>query len=151
MSSAVPPAPLIGWQTLLADLSLILFMVTAAAMASAPAPVAKTSVPTAPKPPMAAPRAEPLALWRAAAGGPTLGQWLATEAPDPRQQLTLAAHYAPGEGSAALEAVRAALAGGGPRAARARIVIEADAPPGAPLVVASLAYDSALPAERPRR
>ena len=65
MSSAVPPAPLIGWQTLLADLSLILFMVTAAAMASAPAPVAKTSVPTAPKPPMAAPRAEPLALWQA--------------------------------------------------------------------------------------
>ena len=32
-----------------------------------------------------------------------------------------------------------------------RPTAEEDAPPGAPLVVASLAYDSALPAERPRR
>jgi hypothetical protein len=149
--SVVPSAPLIGWQTLLADLSLILFMVTAAAMASAPVAVLpRAAAPSAPKPPAAAPRAEPLALWRASAGGMGLGAWLATQAPDPRQQLTVTAHYPPGEGQAALEAVRAALAGGSAPVAHARIVLEADAPPGALLVMASLAYDSPVSAERPR-
>ena len=86
----------------------------------------------------------------ASAGGVGLGAWLATQAPDARQQLTVTAHYPPGEGQAALAAVRVALAGGGAPVAHARIVFEADAPPGGPLVMASLAYDSAIPAERPR-
>lgn len=141
--SALAGKPLIGWQTLLADLSLILFMVTAAAMASAPPPPRHpTPVRAVPAPAVA--RAEPLALWRPAPGGPGLGAWLASQQPDPRQQLTVAAHYAPGEAAAALAAVHRALAGAGPAGGRARIVIEADAPPGtAPALAASLAYDRA--------
>lgn len=85
-----------GWQTVLADLSLILFMVTAAAVSEAPAQ---------PNPPPPAPSAlpalgEPVAVWRAAPGGPTLSEWLATQPADPRQRLTLVASIA--DGSAVL-------------------------------------------------
>ena len=151
MPSAVSNAPLIGWQTLLADLSLILFMVTSAAMASAPAAAPHA----ASRPPATVPRAEPLALWRAVPGGEGLGDWLASEAPDARQQLTVTAHYPPGAAGAALDALHATLEGAGGAASHARIVLEADGAPGAPLVTASLAYDHApepVPAaERPNR
>ncbi|MBS0255317.1 MAG: hypothetical protein JSS36_08940 [Proteobacteria bacterium] len=140
--------PMIGWQTLLADLSLILFMVTAAAMASAPAAPAAPLAPAgnAARPATAVVRSEPLALWRAVPGATGLGPWLAGQQHDPRQQLTIAAHYAPGDGAAALAGLQATITGAGPTAARARLVLEADAAPGsAPLITASLAYDAANP------
>ena len=83
-----------GWQTILADLSLILFMVSVSAVRD---PVPVSHEPARP----AILQAEPAAIYRLAEGGPTLGQWLAGQAPDPRQRLTIVAHYADGQGQAA--------------------------------------------------
>ncbi|GAA4775098.1 hypothetical protein [Novosphingobium ginsenosidimutans] len=115
-----------GWQTVLADLSLILFMVTAAAVSEAP---------TQPSPPPPAPvtlpaLGEPVAIWRAAPGGPRLTEWLASQPADPRQRLTLVA--APADGPALL-AEAAAL----PRPARVLIEPGLSGPP-----YAALTYDT---------
>ncbi len=97
-----------SWQTSLADLSLILFMVTAAAVSPgalpAPgghavggkggagarqalaAPVAAAAVPSVAV-------AEPLSVYIALPDAPPLVQWLAQQEPDPRQQLTITARY----------------------------------------------------------
>ena len=119
-----------GWQTVMADLCLILFMVTAAALS------AQRGL-TAYRPPEPAPRAEPLAVYRPGPGAPPLDDWLAAQAPDPRQQLTLVAHYRPGGEDEALALAARLLAEAGPRAARARVVVE----PGEDGTLAMLAYD----------
>jgi len=126
-----------GWQTILADLALILFMVSVSATGgSAPA------VPEpAPEPAQAAIlQAEPGAIYRSAEGGPTLGQWLAGQPADPRQRLTVVARYADGQGqavsTAALAWARDADAAGRP----ARIVLE---PGAADDLLAVLAFDAA--------
>lgn len=74
-----------GWQTTLADLSLILFLI-AAAGASRPAPP-----PPEPEEPVIPVLGEPVAIWRAAPGGPSLAHWLERQSSDPRLHLTLAA------------------------------------------------------------
>ena len=113
-----------GWQTVLADLSLILFMVTAAAVAEAGPDGGTAGV--APE------LGEPVAVWRP--GGPTLKQWLAAQPEDPRLRLTLVLHAeAPGR-STALKRAETAQQGLEP----ARIVIEPGA--GVPLE-ALLIYD----------
>ena len=85
-----------GWQTTMADLALILFMVTAAgvhAEKQQSAPVAAAaSLPA---------EGEPLAVYRAQDGAPPLSQWLAEQAPDSRQYLTIIARYRPGDAAAA--------------------------------------------------
>ncbi|NBW75299.1 MAG: hypothetical protein EBR34_05800 [Sphingomonadaceae bacterium] len=114
-----------GWQTVLADLSLILFMVTAAAVAEAP-----------PTPPPAAAMlrlpalGDPVAVWRAAPGGPKLAEWLAGQPSDLRQRLTLVA--SPADASRVL-AEAAAL----PRPARVLIEPGLTGPP-----YAALTYDT---------
>lgn len=114
-----------GWQTVLADLSLILFMVTAAAVSEAPAQ------PSPPPAPLALPAlGEPVAVWRAAPGGPHLTEWLASQPADPRQRLTLVG--APADGPALL-AEAAAL----PRPARVLIEPGLSGPP-----YAALTYDT---------
>lgn len=135
----------LGWQVMLADLALILFMVTAAAMADAPD---KPATPP-PAPPSAAAtnlpadpaRSEPLAVWRDGAGAPDLAAWLAQEQPDPRLQLTITLRYPP-------QAQAQALARGGDLAQAAsargmapRVILEPS--PAAPALeaVAALAYD----------
>ena len=114
-----------GWQTVLADLSLILFMVTASAVSQVPpsAPPAITALPAL---------GDPVALWRAGAGAPPLKDWLTSAAPDPRLRLTIMA--APADAAAAL-----ALAGEAGRPAR--VLIE----PGAGGLIAALTYDQAAP------
>lgn len=117
-----------GWQTVLADLSLILFMTTAAVVAEPPAPTAA--------PPHVAPTlpalGEPVAVWSGAPGGPALGDWLAQTAQDPRLRLTIIA--SPAEAETALR-----LASGAGRPARVLIEPEASGPP-----LATLTYDQAL-------
>ncbi len=112
-----------GWQTVLADLSLILFMITAAAA---------SELPTAPAPPPASitlpALAAPVAVWRAGPGAPSLHDWLISSAPDPRLRLTIMA--GPEQASAAL--ALAAIAG-----RPARILLE----PQAGLPSAALTYD----------
>lgn len=123
-----------GWQTILADLALILFMVTAAALANAgdaPAPAPRPAAPPAGD-------VEPVALWRAGAGAPALDRWLADAARDPRLGVTITVHYAPGGRAAALAQAQDLAAAAGARAAAARIVIEPGDDAGA---IAAVAYD----------
>lgn len=125
-----------GWQTLLADLSIILFMVTASALSTTP----DAKAPTLPPPPGTtprSPRSEPLALYRADRGAPPLHEWLAGQSVDPRQQLTITAQYRPGAQATAMLQAEALVADAGAAGLSARIVVE----PGAGGVVASLAYD----------
>lgn len=83
-----------GWQTVLADLSLILFMVCASALSTAPAPPERTAGQDPP---------QPLALYRADPGAPPLGEWLRDQAADPRQRLTIVVSYADGGRAAAAD------------------------------------------------
>lgn len=121
-----------GWQTTLADLSLILFMVTASAVSRQPdrlpARSLATSHPTSP-------RSEPTAVWVGGPGAPALRQWLAGQPRDPRQQVTISAHYAPGRMAEAAAQAQALAdeAGDG-----ARIVVE----PGAPDVRVVVGFDA---------
>lgn len=112
-----------GWQTVLADLSLILFMITAAAVSKAPAQSA------APSPPMLPALGSPVAVWSAGSGGPALTVWLAHNATDPRLRLTIVAPAA---------SAQAALALGAGSGRPARVLIEPgmQGPP-----IATLTYD----------
>lgn len=139
------------WQTILADLSLILFMVTAAALANAPdAPLGPDPDPVRPAPRRVAPppppppvtpslRAEPVGVWRDGPGAPPLAAWLADTGADPRLRLTITVHYAGGATAQALVRAGQLAALAGARASGARIVIEAGAPAGAS---AALGYDA---------
>lgn len=148
----------VSWQTILADLSLILFMVTASALANSPdGPLGPdtdeagahraAAHPPAPHPPAApvtpSPRAEPVGVWRAEAGAPPLPQWLNEVARDPRLRLTITVHYAPGGREAALAQALRLDAAAGPRADDARIIVEPGLPAGASAVVG---FDADTPA-----
>jgi hypothetical protein len=123
-----------GWQMVIADLSMILFMLTASAVArqddsahAAPAPArASASAP--------APRGEPVAVWIAGEGAPPLGAWLAQQPRDPRQQVTITATYAPGAMREALAQAQALAA----QAGEARVVVE----PGPPGMRVVIGYDA---------
>lgn len=114
-----------GWQYALADLSLILFMVCALALSQAP----KAKL-TAVLPPAAVPKAEALALaeptavWRAGPGMPSLAEWIASQTTDPRQRLTIVAHYREGRAADAFARADAALQAVRKLPASARIVVE---------------------------
>ena len=121
-----------GWQTLFADLSIILFMVTAASVAPAGEATRTIAAPSE--------RSAPLAVYRAGPGAPPLGDWLAGQSADTRQQLSIVAHYAPGGQQAALATAQALLHQAGAAGLRARLVVE----PGASGITAALAYDAPL-------
>jgi hypothetical protein len=118
-----------GWQTVLADLSLILFMVMAAAVSQAP-PAAEAA--PSPPPPLPA-LGEPVAIWRAGPGAPRLGDWLAHAGADRQLRLTI---VAPAREAAA--ALALAAQAGRP----ARIVLESE---GGGAVMATLTYDRGAP------
>lgn len=109
-----------GWQTTLADLSMILFLVSAGAVNQSPPPDTTASLPVV---------GDPVALWRAGRGGPSLAQWLAAQPVDPRQRLTIVA--AP---EAAAEAQSLAREAGQP----ARVVLD---PGQSAAPFAALSYD----------
>jgi hypothetical protein len=130
-----------GWQYILADLSLILFMVTAATLASSDDAPAAAKGASTPAPRLAqplSPQAEPLALYRAAAGAPPFAQWLRDQSADARQQLTIVAQYRPGAQADALRQAGALAGDAGEAGMRARIIVE----PGQGGVTAALAFDS---------
>ena len=141
----------ISWQTMLADLALILFMVTAAAMGQSP----KTPAPHPAAKPMALPysaRGEALALWRAGAGAPSLAAWLGAQAADQRQQLTISAAYQPGHFAEAAAKAADLATQAGVMGHKARLVIEPAEPSGAAAKVeisASLAFDRPDPVSPP--
>jgi hypothetical protein len=120
-----------GWQTVLADLSLILFMVMAAAVSEVPAEPAAQAI--APHSQVLPALGEPVALWRAGPDAPPLREWLAAAGADPQLRLTI---VAPAREAATAQALAAEA--GRP----ARIVLEAEA--RGP-VLAALTYDQAAP------
>ncbi|PNU02666.1 hypothetical protein [Novosphingobium guangzhouense] len=122
-----------GWQTSLADLSLILFMLAAAALHDRPeAPQASGH--------RASPQSEPLAVYHPAPDAPRLDEWLGQQAVDPRQQLTITVNYGPEPGAraAAMQEAARLLAEAGLAGRAARIVVE----PGIGPARAALAYDT---------
>ncbi|MFN3863971.1 MAG: hypothetical protein ACK4RT_06785 [Erythrobacter sp.] len=139
-----------GWQLILADLALILFLVTLTAL-----PVAEAEAPPRlaarggrdedPRP--TARRAEiaaAQALYRPVAGGPGLDEWLASQPRDPRATLTIFAFHPAGGEAAAWENARALAARVHGSGVPVRIIIS----PGAETdLYASLAYDAALPGQ----
>jgi hypothetical protein len=125
-----------GWQMIIADLSMILFMLTASAVARqdntaqakpAPAPANRSAAGPAP-------RSEPVAVWIAGKGAPPLGQWLAQQPRDARQQVTITATYAPGAMQEALAQAQAQAT----QAGEARVLVE----PGSPGVRVVIGYDA---------
>lgn len=139
-----------GWQTILADLALILFMICASALsvAEGPAPAADKAQAAPLRPSVAPPhpvvpsqQAEPVGVWRDGPGAPPLAQWLADQAGDPRLRLSIVVRYAPQPGgrAAALDQAAALARAAGPRAVTARLVVEPGAQPGASV---ALGYDA---------
>ncbi len=133
-----------GWQIILADLALILFMITAAALANAPEGPQSPFKPSAAKAMKPAPqiapslRGEPVSVWTDSPGAPPLAGWLASEARDARLRPTISVRFIKGHQAAAFARAAALAAAAGPRAAAARIVVEAGPADGA---IVSLAYD----------
>lgn len=111
-----------GWQTTLADLALILFMVTAATIAERPQnsrnAAAETVFTTAPA------QGEALAIYRAAPNAPPLAEWLANQPRDGRQSLTIIARHQPGGAAAAAQAALALERASAAAGHSARIAIE---------------------------
>lgn len=122
-----------SWQTIIADLALILFMVTAAAMQRNGEGEGTGEAAASQTLPL---HGEPLAVYRPGGGMPSLREWLEAQAPDERQRLTIVARFAPGGEQ---QAARTALTLAAEARARARIVIE---PAEVSEVLAVLAFDS---------
>ena len=125
-----------GWQTLMADLSIILFMVTAAALSQAgPGKANAGQGGTAPSP-----RGEPIAVYRTGAGAPTLGEWLDSQPHDERQLLTVVSTYTAGKQADALTRATRFAEDAARRKVLTRVVVE----PGPGDATATLAYDLSI-------
>lgn len=138
--------PTTSWQTILADLALILFMVTASALGD---PAIKVSAapsqgrpakapPVQPVPIMASLRAEPVGVWSEGPGAPALSEWVAQQGGDPRLRATVVVHHL-GHPDAALDHARRLVDAIGARRTSTRVVVEPGASEGATV---TLGYDS---------
>lgn len=80
-----------GWQLVLADLSLILFLVTLTALVNTSSETGESPEPAT----FVAPAhiAASQALFRPTSRGPSLAQWLAEQPADPRATLTIIARH----------------------------------------------------------
>lgn len=124
-----------GWQTIIADLSMILFMLTASAVTRQDPKAHAAPAVAAPK---AEPRSEPTAVWIAGEGAPPLRTWLAQQPRDPRQQVTITASYAPGAMAEALDKAQALAR----EAGDARVVVEPGLPGAANDLRVVIGYDA---------
>lgn len=120
-----------GWQTVFADLSIILFMVTAAALART------GNEPAVQAPADPSPRSDPVAVYRSSPGAPPLDVWLAAQPADPRQMLTIVSSYRPGGQQAAIASAALLARSASDKGMASRIVVE----PGAGDSTAMLAFD----------
>jgi hypothetical protein len=121
-----------GWQTVLTDLALILFMVTAAVVNEAPSKGKEARV--SPPPSIGT----PVATYRADRGAPSLRQWLHDQARDPRLRLTIVAYYPDSEQNEAMIATAALARDAAAAGFAPRVIVE---PGQARPLQASLAYD----------
>jgi hypothetical protein len=137
-----------GWQLILADLALILFLL---ALSALPAAEAETGRKLAdrearersaqrvaqPSPEIAAAQA----LYRPVAGGPSLAAWLADQPRDPRATLTVFVRHRPGDGAAAWDAAKLLADDASASRFAVRTIITAGQTPD---LYASLAYDAVV-------
>lgn len=86
-----------GWATTLADLSIILFMITAADLSNAE--IVRDGLADREQEVAAA---EPVAIYRPGGGALSLRDWLAGQPDDPRQRLTIVVRYMGTESSVAI-------------------------------------------------
>ncbi|MCW1404143.1 hypothetical protein OKA06_18200 [Novosphingobium sp. MW5] len=125
-----------GWQYAFTDMALILFMVSAAALAKAP----KADASALARPIVSAPElADPVGLWRPAPDAPSLGAWLAAQPRDPRQRLTIVAHYAGSDAAPASARAAALLRETAGAAGPVRLVVE---PGEADEIAATITWDA---------
>lgn len=76
-----------GWAVMLADLSIILFMITAADLSNTE--LANSAMDQT----VAVATAEPVAIYRPGGSMPSLKTWLESQPDDPRQRLTIVVHH----------------------------------------------------------
>lgn len=130
-----------GWQTLMADLSIILFLVTVAAHAEAePGKAQASNTGSAALAIVPSQRSEPIAVYRTGEGAQPLADWLDIQARDDRQMLTIVSTYVPGKQGDALARAAAFAEDAARHSVPTRIVVE----PGPRDATATLAYDSSI-------
>ena len=128
-----------SWHLILADLALILFLVSAAALSSESGVDASKKQDIAQENPAGMqPLAPAQALYRAGPGLPTLAEWLERQPRDPRATLTIVAQHTAGRENDAWSQAQRMAATASALGVRSRVVIQegrSDA------VHASLGYD----------
>jgi hypothetical protein len=135
-----------GWQLILADLALILFLLTLSAL---PAAEAETGQKLADREARGEKARRALrtevaaaqALFRPVADGPSLSEWLSAQAPDPRATLTIFAVHATGGEAAAWARAQQLAQEAHASGAQVRTIITVG---GKPDLYASLAYDEVV-------
>ncbi|MEQ8411686.1 MAG: hypothetical protein RIC51_07905 [Erythrobacter sp.] len=137
-----------GWQLILADLALILFLVTLAALAGFPEGGSAKGEAGTGSGGSEARFAPSQALYRPGPDAPPLARWLARQARDPRATLTIYARHSGPEDSATWARARALAREARQAGVAVRVVIEGgdgtDGENGAQSGLhASLGYDSA--------
>lgn len=126
------------WQLILADLALILFLLTLSALAGFPE---DGSAQEAADIEAGAPAFAPSqALYRPGPDAPSLGQWLARQERDPRATLTVYARHGGADANAVWSEARALAREARAAGVAVRVVIEKGEETG---LHASLGYDSA--------
>ncbi|TAD82458.1 MAG: hypothetical protein EAY70_03440 [Sphingomonadales bacterium] len=139
-----------SWQLILADLALILFLLTLSTLPAAEAETGQRlteragrgrEAPGTPQSEVGAGQA----LFRPVPGGPSLGAWLAGQASDPRATLTVVATHAPGREADAWARAQALAAEVRARGTAVRVIITTGTPED---VYASLAYDTRITAQQ---
>ena len=121
----------------LADLSLILFLVCASGLQKEPA---------APDTPAPLETPVMMSVWSETPGGITLPEWLAQQPPDDSQRLSIEVSYRAGEAGTAFARADALRLSAGSAGAQARVLI-AQGPADA--VMAQLVQDAEQPATGP--
>ncbi|RDC59159.1 hypothetical protein HME9302_00344 [Alteripontixanthobacter maritimus] len=128
-----------NWQVLLADLSLILFLSTATALAGersgAVAPLKQTIAPPAPH----LVSGDPAAVYRASLDAPPFADWLAMQQRDPRERLTITGSYTPATQEQAWAAAGAMARSAQAQGHASRIVLR---PAGHYTVAAVFSFDA---------
>lgn len=143
-SVPLPPRSGHGWQLILADLALILFLLALSALPAAEAETGKKLVEARARNedvrrPAGFEVAAAQALFRPVAGGPSLGEWLASQPRDPRATLTVFVRHRPGGEGKAWRAARSLAREAEVAGVAVRVVIAAG---DAADLYASLGYDA---------
>jgi len=125
------------WDILLADLSLILFVVTLGGLVSMPSSEAADLAQSDEEDPLDI--APSQALYRSIEGGPTLREWLQSQPRDPRATLTIFLDYTPDEASESFAAAAQLIEQATAEGVEVRTVIK---PNEQTDIYASLAFDA---------